>query len=450
MKGYWFVGLVFGGLVTACGGGGGDSSAPPPEDEAPDEVEVARFDVRDVDQLRAYRPQSPYADVLQGCVLIEQTSDACTLDLLPFIAQGTPDFTREDILDRVLVTHDWMGQRFERLLEDAPEHMVTLFGSLISIAIGSTIRPSSYWSVTGGMQIDPVYLWLSVDEKANVSIEDDFRSDYGRDLQFWLFGSLRQGLESATGYHSLTDSQERTLPEIRLSFFRLLYHELAHAVDFLPSSSLATLDPELTPLTALQANSENWLSPRLYLDLPLYSDELRALAQVSYKGEQASEVQRAFTPSDVGSLMGGDGAVKYYGYTTIREDFATLFAMAMIKHEFDVDYYTAFVEKPADETSYGCDELLVGWGARNRVADPQVAPRARWVLESIYGSSDWIESLFTSRIGEYEPMQPGLDWCSNRDIAVKTADSFTQTRTHRQAGTDSRLQLEAERRDYEH
>lgn len=448
--------LVLACLLSACGGGSGDTAVPTrPSGDDPDEAQVLpRVDVRGTNELYVYRADSPYADVLKECALVEVAAAACRLTVLPFITQATPDFDREDILDRLLVTHDWMGKRFEQLLADAPEHMVTLFGSLTSIAIGSTVRPSNYWGGTGGIQLDPENLWLSTEEKANVSIEEDYRSAYGKDLTFWSFGTLRKGDQPASYYYSLTNNSERTLADITLPMYRLLYHELAHAVDYLPGESIAMLDSSLTPSAALDANEQFWLSPRLYLDQPLYSEELYALAQVSFRGKDASAEQTLFTPAYVGSLMANDGAAKYYGYSTWREDFATLFATAMIKQDFDVDYYMAFVQKPVDEDDYECSELTVGWGVKNRIADPLVIPRAKRVMESVYGSTAEIDELFARGIGQQTGMTEGLDWCSNRDgeqgSLTKRPDSALSSEEKADSASRARLQLERERRDYTH
>ena len=444
-------------LVSGCGGGGGDSVVPdepfgddPEEGQTVNDELVARSDIRGTDQLYAYRPDSPYATVLRDCALVDRSDDACSLEVLPFITQATPDFSREDILDRLLVTHDWMGVRFEQLLAEAPEYMVTLFGSLTSIAIGSTVRPSNYWGGTGGKQLDPENLWLSVEEKATVSVEEDYRSDYGKDLNYWAFGTLRRGNQPASYYYSLTSTDERTLNDIRIPVYRLFYHELAHAVDYLPSASVPTLDARLTPAAALAANEQYWLSPQLYLDLPLYSEELQALAQVSYKGREATVAQKNYSPAQVGSLMAGDGAAKYYGYSTHREDFATLFATTMIKRDFDVDYYMAFVQKPEDEDDYDCSELAVGWGVRNRIADPLVIPRAKWVLESVYGFSAEIDAFFAGSLGQQNQMTAGLDWCSNRDGLSTIAGKLASDASPAAFDTRARIQLEGERLDNGH
>jgi hypothetical protein len=155
--------------------------------------------------------------------------------------------------------------------------------------------------------------------------------------------------------------------------------------------------------------------------------------------------------------MALDGAVKYYGYSTVREDFATLFAMAMMKMHFDIDDHIAFVQKPVNESSYTCDELTVGWGARNRLADSLVRPRAQWVVESIYGQTPSIDAFFASEVGQGTAMTPGVDWCTNRDAQMLSADSLQpRHRPEKSASTgqahadiDGHVQLEGELRLYD-
>jgi hypothetical protein len=417
----WLVVIV---LLSSCSSSespliatNGDTDAPDPNATI-DPLMVPRLDVRDSSQLYPYRSDSPYASVLRACASVEDFNQACTLDTLPFIAQATPEFSRDDILNRLLVTHEWMGDRFAALLNDAPELMIPLFGSVTAISIGSTIRPSNYWIGTGAIQLDPEGLWLSVLEKANVSIEEDYRSDFGSDLQFWFFETMRLGSESAVRYYSLTDRQERPIEDIKIPMYRLLYHELAHAVDYLPRESIASLNSSLRPLFALVENEELFLSPGLTNDLPLYSQTLFDLAQVRYRGEDATDAQKSLSTNLLGAEMANDGAARFYAYSTEREDFATLFTQVMMKLSFDIDIFIAFVNKPVDEDDFFCNELLVGWGQKNRLADSLVMPRARWVLDRIYGSGGDFDSFFATDIGQVEPMATGVNWCANRDGTV--------------------------------
>ncbi len=248
----------------------------------------------------------------------------------------------------------------------------------------------------------------------------------------------------------MSGGEKRTLKDVTILVYRLWYHELSHAVDYLPSASVATLDSSLVPARALDNNSQYFLSPQLYLDLPLYSQTLYDLGQVSFRGETATEVQKNFSPSFVGSEMAIDGATEFYAYNTVREDLATLFTTVMMKNDFEIDYFTAFVAKPVDESDYNCSELTVGWGVKNRLADALVAPRAKWVMESIYGPNPQIDNLFANKLGEAVPMIAGLDWCSNRDGVSTVAASQKSGADTLEAATASRRQLEGELRTYTH
>lgn len=376
---------------------------------------LPRVDVRELDTVYPYRSESPYAAILRQCALVKNPELACSLETLPFLAQVNPIVTRETILNRLLVTHSWMGERFETLLTEAPDNIIPLFGSITSIVIGSTVRPSYYWAGTGAIHLDPGGLWLSVEEKANVAVTEDFRSDFGDDLQFWFFESMRLGNKGVGKYYSLTDTTLRPYEDIKYPIYRLLYHELAHAVDYLSTESVPTLLSSVVPAAALLANENFFISPRFTADLPLNSLPLLAVGQVSFHGVDATSIEASYTPAYLGNEMEGDGSAKLYAYSSIREDFSTAFTLAMMKLSFDIDLYAAFVNKPADLDNYDCGDLLVGWGQKNRLADPLVSARAKWAMESVYGVSPGIDEFFTTRLGQTEPMIAGVNWCDNRD-----------------------------------
>lgn len=426
-----FIALLATLSLSACGSSGGSN------------------DILDENQLYAYRSDSPYASVLKECALAQVIADTCTLNTLPFVAQENPNFTRADIMNRLLVTHEWMGQRFEALLNDAPEKMIPLFGSITSISIGSTVRPSYYWAGTGGVRLDPAGLWLTVDEKANVSSEEDYRSGFGDELQFWFFETLRNGSQAAINYYSLDDDSERPYEDIKIPMYRLLYHELAHAFDYLPSQSIPSLDASLNPAQALTRNEGFFLSPRMHNDLPLNSQVLDELSEVSFRGATATEAQKSYDSGFLGAEMANDGATRYYGYSTQREDFATVFAVAMMKLDFNLDSYVGFVNKPANLESYFCSELLVGWGQKNRLADTLVQPRAKWVLEQVYGQNDDIDSFLETNALQLQTMVPGVNWCDNRDndysADLPLSDQSKNTLTEEQKAAAMR-RLEFERR----
>ena len=240
-------------------------------DAAADPDTLGRADVRGLDEARPYRPDSPYAAVLARCALAQEPADFCTLETLPFVEQENERPTVEDVMERVLVTHDWMGERFERFLVLHAEELLPLFGAVTSVVIGSTVRPSFYWSATGGMQLDPERLWLDVAEKRTVSITEDYRAPYRRLLAFRDYRQLLRDDRRAAPFFDLEDFSERTFDDIEVGMMNLLFHELAHARDFLPPGTAPSLDRSKTPADALGEISNAWLSPSLAARLPLNS-----------------------------------------------------------------------------------------------------------------------------------------------------------------------------------
>jgi len=446
-------------VLSACGGSGGDTpvddsptippvTAPPVDAPTPtDDDPNALRDVVEIDDAYAYVRSSRYANVLQSCAVIENAQDACPLEVLPFIIQDAPDPTVDDIMSRVLVTHDWMGERFETILRSSSASLTSMFGSVTSILIGSTVRPSNYWGGTGGIQLDPTYLWMSVEEKMTVSVDEDFRSGFGNDLQFLFFQArLKDGVNQFTTFNLLNDAT-RTLEDIRIPTVRLLYHELAHANDFLPRTAAPFLSATGIPSDALDELSGFWLSPQLVNDQPLNSAVLKGLAGVRYRGFDATEFEKSLTATVVGSEAANDGAAVFYGYSTIREDFATLVDTAMMKAEFGIDLAAGFVDSPDDRDNAFCDDYTVGWGTRNRFSDPLVLARARTALEGIFGESARLDQFIAAQVGNSDPMTPGLGWCDERDLRAPANDSVVNGLLVRSAQRATLLEISGEMSD---
>jgi len=419
--------LVLNLLLISCGSGGGDTEeftegpgiTNTPEQEITDSI-LPRNNVREIDELYAYRRDSEYADVISDCMLIEDWRDGCTLDTLPFIAQADDTVTVEDIMDRVVVTHDWMGERFEQFLNEAPNLMIDLFGSVTSVRIGSTIRPSSYWTGTGAISIDPLYLWQTVEEKQTVAVDEDYRAGFGNGLIFWERRSWRIDGYPARTFHSLEDYSTRTASELEFNLYALMYHELAHAYDVLPRPEIYRLNSSMNSADALWDIRDGRLSDALTNDSPLLSDTLKEIGRVKYHGDDATEAQRSMDAYFIGAEMANDGAARMYSYSSTREDFANLFETVMMKDRFNANQYLAVVTTPEDPNNYSCSELTVSWGTRNRLSDPLVNSRAQRVMFSMLGGSQ-ADDVLASIVAQVDDMTPGVDWCANRDEGLPAA-----------------------------
>jgi len=415
--------------ISACGGSSGDDDPQPPnegttevtevtdntvEPSNPDFIPVEDLSLIPTEEVRPFIADGPYADVLKACALAD-FEDTCTLSTLPYIGHDTTTPTIDDILNRTLVTHNWMGVRLGELLQALPADMLTLFQPVTSIVIGSNIRPSSF-SDSGVMRFNPWNLWSTVEEKKNISRDEDYRSNFGADLQFVFFRRYMKGDEYAIPYASLQDTNERALEDTLIAAASTLYHELAHANDVMSPQTIKNLSRNLTPREAVELHFDERVSAKLYADESLtgLESELYDLARVRWRDKTPTGYQKSLQADYVGSVMSGEGKSNFYGYLTVFEDVATLFEQNMIKFHFDAESHVGFLNKPINHPDAECKEYIVGWGSRNRIAAPLVLNRAKWVTEQILGPSLALDEFAASQAGEDTPLRVGDNWCDSR------------------------------------
>jgi hypothetical protein len=392
-------------LLYACGGGG-TSADLGPGGTSPDLSDVS-----------VHVSGSPYAAVLKDCALAASEASLCRMDTLPLLGHDSSTPTVADVMDRVLVSHAWMGTRFEEVLNLLPADLLTLFKGVTAIVIDSDIRPSFYASRTAAIYLDPANLWLTNAEKATISKSADFRSDFGADLQFVSLRRYTKDNEYAYPSFSLSGSETRQLTDLIYPLARLLYHELAHANDFLPPDSQATLDPQLTPFAAIATLESSSAAVQLDATAPLTSLVWRDLAEVLFRGAPATSVQMAYSGSQVGDEFASDAASDTYGYASIREDVAMLFEETMMKYHFDVDRDIAFTIVPTVGSPV-CDDYLVEWGVRNRLGAATVKSRAEQVAAALLPGTDL--SGFFAGVPDPTPMTNNLGWCGNLTLGAVT------------------------------
>lgn len=391
--------------LLACGGGGGGSSASPAAGGGSDEPVEA-----DLNDVVVYESASPYRSVLKGCALAELVSEACRLSDLPLMSEEGSSLSVDDIMDRVLVSHEWMGLRFRQVLDTMPDEVLQLFSALTVIVIDSDIRPSYYLAGISAMYLDPAYLWLSNSEKAVINTAPDYRSEFDDELSFTSLARYVDGSDYAWEFYSLEDNETRTIADIRLPLAELLLHELMHANDYFPPDEAPFISQNQTVYDAFEALQPYRISDLLNTSQPLTSQVWLDLAAVMYLGETANSQQRSLTALQVGEELESDGASDDYGYTTLREDAAMLFAEAMMKYLFDVDRDVGYTNVPVVDDPF-CDDYIVAWGMRGRIADSNVRDRAEFVVSAVYPSENF--SLFFQSLTPPLFMRAGDDWCDN-------------------------------------
>jgi hypothetical protein len=394
--------------LAGCGGGGGGSNPPPPQTGSPpvDDNGTYVFDKPGMRSLaRPYNLQTPYSDVIVPCTVTLQEGAECNLNTLPLLGMETAEPTVAQVMARVVVSHQWMGDRFKQVLENMPPQIRLMTRGLTAIVISYDVRPSFYTTQTGAIYLDPEGLWLTLDEKEVIDTTPDFRSEFGKVLDFSIFWRYTLNQEHVT---RLPNDRNRTVDEIKYRMASLLFHELAHANDFFPPGQVFDSTVAIWRAVATSNRPSNILVGQF----PLESTMMKSLARVSFLGATASETQKAYTPEDVAQEFPPDYASAYYSYSTDLEDLAMLFEEIMMLYSFDVDRDVAITNLP---DSNFCDDYIVSWGQRNRVLEPAVSNRALFVVERILPEYlPLVENYLINRSSGPVMMVPGKDWCENR------------------------------------
>lgn len=334
-------------------------------------------------RTHAYRPSSPYAEVLTDCVYSNQLNNACNINQLPLIGQVSATVDIDSILDRVLVSHDWMGDNFAAFLRqmDPYSDFARLLQSVTAVVISYDVRPSFYWVVTGAIYLDPSDLWLTPAQRDSINEAPDYRSNFGNDLNFIMPWRYVKNNQYASQGFPMTVRATRTLAQINPDLASLLYHELAHANDFFPRSVHASLSgPTLLDDFERRNRTQSLVSDQVSRLFPLSSAEMTALAKVSFLGNSADATQQGYQPSDISNFFSNDIANDFYAYSSRREDTAMLLEEAMMSYRYQILRDVAVTNKPAQLTA---ETLIVDWGQRGRIGQASLESRAALVIDEM-------------------------------------------------------------------
>jgi hypothetical protein len=407
-----------------------------------------------VSRVYAYKPAGPYAQVLQRCVYDTQllwqgaSRNACPLSTLPFLTRDTGDAepTVAQIMDRVLVSHDWMGQVFEQFIGRADMADVRrLLNGVTAIVIGAHVRPSFYFGLTGAIYLDADNFWLTPEQRDVIDETPDFRADFDRDLGYsGLWRYVLNG-NNIFVFFPPTARTTRTLDYLVFESAWLLYHELGHAGDFLPPAVRSALN---TAGTAWDNIGPRYSASQLPSDvlaqtLPLTSTIMRGLAQVKFFGATADATQRSYTPQQVGDFFRVDRASDEYNYSTTREDIAMLFEEFMMYHRHGIRRDIAITDKITPTTT--SSTLIVRWGQRGRSAVAGVEPRVKVAVQNI--AATWIDPGQVDLLPAPLDMRAGESWAANLSLPAPPALASVQSlRTAQDRAADAWLLGRATRR----
>ncbi|PSV25143.1 hypothetical protein [Photobacterium sp. GB-56] len=339
--------------------------------------------------------------------------NSCLVSRFPPLGAGVNiSVTLDDIEQRVFVSHPWMAEQFLSALALLPSEVLPLFRSVSAIVIADDIRPSFYSANTATIYIDPRYLWRNEEEWLTIIAKPDFRDQFQANVQFL---AVRQNVDSEGNYAPWVSNEYaenntmRTTDQLLPALFRLLVHELAHAVDAIPPASLTSLDPRRTIYHNI--NSMIPLNQTLYDRFPLQDDLLFDAANVLYDGVTTSYEVSTLTALQVGAHFEVEGASDLYGYSNRKEDMAMLFQSYMMYEHFGLQDRFLFLSQN-DGMALGCGRYTVEWGQTGRMFDPLVYERMMLAAEAILQ-----RDLSVSSTPERKAMQipTGTSWCEMID-----------------------------------
>ncbi|MDQ1923814.1 hypothetical protein [Massilia pseudoviolaceinigra] len=402
----------------------------------------ALFDI--TARVHPYRQAGAYAAVLARCTYdvgvrySGSSNTLCSSEVLPPLQTeagigAVPSVAQ--VMGRVLVSHDFLGANFEQFLltQDANSDFRRLLASVSTIVIGSHVRPSFYSAGTGAIYLDANNLWLTAEQRDVVTEVPDYRSAFDDNLNFIPLGrSVKNNAYARRSYPS-TARVTRTTDELLFDLGRLMYHELAHANDFLPSVERA-MNPQRSIWENIvdRVGSRTLPSDALAVQFPLQSSEMLGMGQVLYQGKTATSVQKGYTAADIGRFFGSDRASDDYAYSIFeddssREDLAMLFEEFMMSYRHDVRYDVGYINQTTGS------DLIVGWGQRGRIAEPAIKPRIKLVLQRI---APWIDASAVDRLPAPLMMRAGESWDAN--LVLNPPGGFSKQSALRKESADER------------
>jgi len=399
-----------------------------------------------VTKIKPFNANAPRANALTNCVYSNYFASPCSFSQLNLIGQDHTAPTVDDIMDRVIVSHQWMGENFKAFLENEDPHgdFKRLLRSVSAVVIAYDIRPSFYWGVSGAIYLDPEDLWLTPTQRDVIDVAPDYRSSFGSDLQYIMPWRYVKNNDYASSYYPKDLRLNRTTADLVPDLGSLLYHELAHANDFMAVTTFGQItEPSILEEINKRFNNGSLISDALNTAYPKHSDEMVGLATVNFHGESASTLQKSYLPSDIVGFYADDSAAMEYGYSSVREDAATLFDATMMSARYGIERDEAIT--PPYDSAVGRDSLMVAWGQRGRVKAPHIEPRVKYVLERIMPSID-ADALLAS-LPAVQQMPTDENWYDAIDLSNGAQTSKRKTaKTHASSRYLRPLALDLQRR----
>jgi len=320
-----------------------------------------------------------------------------------------------DIMNRVLVTHDWMGLRFQQLLEQLPREALKAFAPVTHVVLGGDgTRATEYNAYGNVLTVAPRSLWLTADEKLAVFVDTGGSGSTGEEDEFQFDFRFRYMKDD--NYATWVESLEtRDYDQMVGRFQTSMFYSLAFANNVSYAAAIDDLPTNISTVEVFD-NYYAGFSEELYAQPGVSSGSsiLYQLNEAYYDDDVAPDAeQSAYLPDYVGSVFADDGMPVFYSYRNYSSEMSRLLQLGMLKYFSDIYIDIAFTNPEPEFEILGCDDARIGWGVRNRVANPAVATKTQFLMEQVFGQSASLNNFFANGIGEETPLPFDAGWCDS-------------------------------------
>jgi hypothetical protein len=340
-----------------------------------------------VGSTKPYNPSASFVAKMEECIYADTAAKSCTVADLPLIGISHPNITVQNILDRTMVTHDFLGTTFKEVLERMNPEMLQMFGAVSAIVISDKINPSFYFSTSGTIYLSGRYFWRNKEERDIVIQAKDAREGAGLPFQFIFDHDYIKDKKSIT---SRAKKDVQSYDEMAINTSRLLFHELTHANDYFPRNAYGIHKIDLSR-TYQSIAHQRYIDGVLASDLQpthLASKKLKHIGQVLFQGADATAADGKIMAEEVIDEFKNDLASDAYAYSTSREDFAMCAEEALMLYYYNIARYVVVIKLPEANFIPPADyDYPIAWGEKSRVLQPAIKKRAIYAIEIDLGNS---------------------------------------------------------------
>lgn len=340
----------------------------------------------DARTLKPYTVSSPYAEAMSECVYADDEEESCSLAKLPLLGISKNKITVNDILNRTMISHQFLGEAFKQTLMRMDPEILQMFGAVNSIVIADNINPSFFSMTSGAIYLSGLYFWRNSEEFEIVKKKKDIRAEYGSSLQFGSYDNYTRNSRSI-GYRAQKNVQ--TYAEIFFPLVKLLFHELTHANDFFPKSFYQNIEPQDLKLTYRQIGYARYEESKLISQNQpshLTSVKLLHLGEVLFHGESETVEDGLLKASDIAEEFEKEIATDFYSFSTTLDDLAMNAEESLMLYYFNFYKIVVIHESLSSNVKTPEDyDYPIVWGQKGRVLIPEIKERALYAVENIVG-----------------------------------------------------------------